>query len=95
MGNTFRAYAILGRPNGSEASPQSSTAVAALLTAVAASLVLAFLFLLNRIDPQPGGPGEQPTTAKKLSREETLKLLDQRDRAVALLENHEFAKADE
>ncbi|MBC8113508.1 MAG: VCBS repeat-containing protein, partial [Candidatus Saccharimonas sp.] len=75
--------------------PRQIWLVAALLTAVAASLVLAFLFLLNRIDPQPGGPREKPTTAKKLTREETLKLLDQRDRAVALLENQEFAKADE
>lgn len=75
--------------------PRQIWLVAALLTAVAASLVLAFVFLFNRIDPQPGGPEQQPVTAKKLTREETLKLLDQRDRAVALLENQQFAKAEE
>lgn len=76
-------------------SPRHIWLVAALLTAVAASLVLIFLFVLDKIDPQPGGQSEKPEVKKQLTREETLKLLDQRDRAVALLENHEFAKADD
>jgi tetratricopeptide (TPR) repeat protein len=70
--------------------------VAALLTAMAASLVVAFLFVVKDGNPQPGGPNGGPTNAAKtLTREESLKLLDQRDRAAALLENQEFAKADE
>ena len=81
--------------NGSQAKPPRNLwLVAALLTAMAASLLVAFVFIVRRFDPQPGRPSGGPTTTK-LTREETIKLLDQRDRAVALLENHEFAKADE
>ena len=81
--------------NGSQAKPPRNLwLVAALLMVMAASLLVAFVFIVRRFDPQPGRPGGGPTTTK-LTREETIKLLDQRDRAVALLENHEFAKADE
>lgn len=72
--------------------------VAALLTGMAASLFVAFLFIVKGFDPQPGrpgvGPGDATTTAKTFTREATLKLLEQRDRAVAHLENHDFAEAD-
>ena len=81
--------------NGPQAKPPRHLwLIAALLTAAAACLVVAFVFIVKGIDPQPGGPGGVPTS-KKLTREETIKLLDLRDRAVALLENQEFAKADD
>ena len=82
--------------NGHQAKPPRNLwLVAALLTAMATSLFVVFVFIVKSIDPQPGGPGGRLMSAKKLTREETVKLLDQRDRAVALLENQEFAKADE
>ncbi len=75
--------------------PRNLWFVAALLTATAVSLLVAIVLIVRNFDPPAGGPGGGPSTPKKLTREETTKLLDQRDRAVALLENHEFAKADE
>ena len=82
--------------NGPQAKrPCNLWLVAALLTAMAVSLLVAFVYIVKNFDPQPDEPGGGQGKAKKLTREETLKLLDQRDRAVALLENHEFAKADD
>ena len=78
--------------------PRNLWLVAALLTGMAAALLVAFFLIVRGFDPQPGPPkggsGGTAAAAKKLTREATLKLLDQRDRAVAHLENHEFEQAE-
>lgn len=78
--------------------PRNLWLVAALLTGIAAALLVAFFLIVRGFDPQPGPPkggsGGTTAAAKKLTREATLKLLDQRDRAVAHLENHEFEQAE-
>ena len=78
--------------------PRNLWLVAALLTGIAAALLVAFFLIVRGFDPQPGPPkggsGGTTAAAKKLRREATLKLLDQRDRAVAHLENHEFEQAE-
>ena len=78
--------------------PRNLWLVAALLTGMAASLLVAFFFIVKGFDPQPetlkDGSGGTTAAAKKLTRDATLKLLDQRDRAVAHLENQEFEQAE-
>ncbi|MCX7406498.1 MAG: FG-GAP-like repeat-containing protein [Planctomycetales bacterium] len=78
--------------------PRNLWLVAAMLTGIAAALLVAFFLIVRGFDPQPGPPkggsGGTTAAAKKLTREVTLKLLDQRARAVAHLENHEFEQAE-
>ncbi len=78
--------------------PRNLWLVAALLTGMAAALLVAFFFIARGFDPQPappgGGSGDVASSVKKLTQEATLKLLDQRDRAVAHLENQEFEQAE-
>ena len=86
-----------------EQTPQSSSPrnlwlVAALLTGMAAALLVACFFIVRGFDPEPaplgGKSGNVGLPETKLTREATLKLLDHRDRAVAHLENHEFEQAE-
>ncbi len=78
--------------------PRNLWLVAALLTGMAASLLVACFFIVRGFDPEPvplgGKSGNVGLPETKLTREATLKLLDHRDRAVAHLENQEFEQAD-
>ena len=67
-----------------------------LLLGVGVSLLTAFWFAIApMIDKGPGAnPPPPQTTTIKLSREDSLKLIELRNQALGHLENHEFAEAD-
>ena len=67
-----------------------------LLLGVGVSLLAAFWFAITPIiDKGPGAnPPPPPPTTTKLSRDDSLKLIELRNQAIGHLENHEFAAAD-
>ncbi len=67
-----------------------------LLLGVGISLLTAFWFAITpMLDKGPGAnPPPPPPTTTKLSREDSLKLIELRNQAIGHLENHDFAAAD-